>query len=261
MNPKILVVRKMSALEYYYNGNHRSHELRKSKAKQDRNIKQILRRLQKLGCAYKIVTRKDLTESLVDNYDFVFSAGGDGTVIATAAFNKDKPQLNLKTDTKSKGNLCYSNIEKAIEDFFNRDYRTEEWTRQDVYLEGNFVGRALNETAIGENMNFTKMTKYNIDLNGKQEYHRNSGLIIVTGTGSAGWPSAFSEYSKKSREFRFLTILPCEGSKKGKGDYFKIEYKGHEGKFALDTIPYDLPIDSLLEIKLSKNPLKVIKLK
>lgn len=250
----------MSALEYYYSGAHKSEELRKSHEEHNGNMNKILEKLEKADFMCKVVTRDELTESLVDDYDFVLSAGGDGTVIATAAFNKNKPQLNLKTDSKSFGGLCYQDIEKALEKFAKGDYKIKEWARQDVYLNGEFIGRVLNETCIGEGLKFQKMARYNIKIDGKTEYHENSGIIIATGTGSTGWPSAFSSYPRDSNLFKFVTILPTKGNERGEGSHFVIEYKKHEGKFALDTIEYDLPRDSIIEIKLSESPLKVIEL-
>ena len=138
------------------------------------------------------------------------------------------------------------------------NYEIENWTRQDVILNGKLIGRALNETAIGEDMNFTKMTRYNLKFNHREDYNENSGLIIVTGTGSTGWPNAFKQFSRKSKSFIFRTILPCEGREIGRDNYFKIEYKGHEGKVALDTVEYELPRDSILEVKVSQYPLRVI---
>lgn len=267
---KILVVRKMSSLEFYYKGNHKSAELKESHEEHNGNTKKILEKLEKAGFQYRVVTRNELTEALVDDYDFVFSLGGDGTAIAAAAFNKDKPQLNLKTDVKSKGELCCHDIEQALEDFFNEKYKIEEWTRQDVYHDKKFIGRALNETIFGEDLRVSKMARYNIKIDGKEVFNGSSGVVIVTGTGSTGWPRTFRHYSKKSQIFKCITILPGEGRRRGEGNYFEIEYKGHEGKFvfditedkgssALDTIEYDLPRDSILEIKLSENPLKIIK--
>jgi len=255
----------MSALEYHYNSGHKSQELSKSDNEQKESIEQIIQKLESEKCSYKTVTRKELQEILINDHDFVISAGGDGTVIATAAFNKNTPQLNIKTDKMSLGNLCCSSLETALEDFFRGNYTIKQWTRQDVYINEKLIGRALNETAVGEGMKFTKMARYKIELNEsdgrhkKNEYHKNSGIIIATGTGSTGWPTAFASYPRSSKLFRFRTILPFNGSEKGLGEYFKIIYKGHEGKVALDTIEYDLPRDSVLEIKLSKNPLNVIK--
>ena len=252
---RVLVVRKMSALEYYYNGNHKSEELKLSDNQQTDSLREIEIILKKFGKEYKIITRKELEEDFVNKADLLISAGGDGTVIASAAYNENIPQLNLRLDEMSRGNLCNKNIENALRSILKGNFDIEEWTRQDVYLDGKFIGRVLNETCVGEDMNFAKMARYNLN----RESQRNSGLIIVTGTGSTGWPSAFKKYSQLSKIFKYKTVFPVEGSEEGQGDYFIIEYKGHEGKFALDTISYELPRDSSLEVKLSKNPLKVVK--
>jgi hypothetical protein len=54
-------------------------------------------------------------------------------------------------------------------------------------------------------------------------------------------------------------LLPYSGVlPQGKALSLKIDYKGHEGVFSMDTRKHNLPRDSVLEIKLSKNPLKVI---
>jgi len=259
---RILVVRKMSALEYYYNGNHKSPELRGSDKEQAENIRKIEKILEKENQDYEIVTREELSENFVSSYDFVFSAGGDGTAIATAAYNKETPQLNLKTDKRSKGTLCQRNIEEAVKAILEGNYKSEKWTRQDIFLNKNFFGRVLNEICIGENLNFSKMTKYTLEfaVKGKikKETQKNSGLVIITGTGSTAWPFAFKPYSRKSKIFKFRAIFPYEGKEAGEGDYFRIKYKGHEGKFALDTIEHNLKRDSLLEIKISRNPLLIV---
>jgi len=265
---KILVVRKMSALEYHYNGNHQSKELIESHNEQVENIAKIEKILNDLNQEYKTVTRKELSEKLANEHDLIISAGGDGTVIATAAYNKDKPQLNLKTDKRSKGTLCQENIEKSLDALLNNNYRVEKWTRQDIYLDKELIGRALNETCVGEGLKFSKMARYEMSfshnrlfefpLPEKNEIYKNSGLVIVTGTGSTGWPSAFEPFPKDSNILQYRAILPYQGKGKGQGSYFKIKYKGHEGKVAIDTVEYDLPRDSLLEVIESATPLLVV---
>lgn len=259
----ILIVRKMSSLEYYYNGNHPSQELNASMAEQDTSLARTTKILDDKKAGYKIITRREISKENFSDYDLVFSAGGDGTVIAVAAYNKETPQLNLKTDERSIGALCQQNLENAVRKTLEGDYKLEEWTRQDVFLNGNLVGRVLNETCIGEQLRFDKMAKYNLSIYKNsiltlQERQENSGVIIATGTGSGGWPAAFSKFSKDSKLFKFYANLPFKGSNVGEGEYFIIEYGGHEGKFALDTISYDFPKDSILEIKISEKPLKVI---
>lgn len=252
---KVLIVRKLSALEYYYGGHHKDNDLKISEEQQASSLREIESFLKREGIEYKITTRKELSSDFVDQFDLLISAGGDGTVIASAAYNRDIPQLNLRLDKMSKGYLCHKDLGEILRKIVEGKFEVEEWTRQDVYLDGKFVGRALNEVCVGEDMNFSKMAKY--FLNG--EYQKNSGLIIVTGTGSTGWPTAFEKYSQSSKMFKYKTIFPAEGKEEGAGKSFVIKYKGHEGKFAIDTISYDLPRGSVLEVRLSKHPLRVIR--
>ncbi len=261
---KILVVRKLSALEFYYHNNHGSEKLKESKAEQDECTRHIVDILEREKQNYEVVTRLDLRAGhKIDRYDFLFSAGGDGTAIAAAAYNKDTPQLNLRTDQKSNGVLCQKDSGKAVSSVLNNDYSIEEWTRQDVFLNGNFTGRALNETAVGEQLKFTKVARYEITFQDNHRMytgrHLNSGLVVVTGTGSTGWPGLFKPYSRASKLFKFNVIAPYSGEiNEGESNYFKIKYLGHEGGLAIDTAEHDFARDDALEIKVSKNPLKVV---
>jgi len=264
---KILIVKKMSAQEFYYDGKNKSPEVVEADLEQEKNLCLIKKILDSNKKDYKILTRKELPNKIVSDYDLVISAGGDGTVIATAAYNLDVPQLNLKLDSKSVGALCASDVKSSLEKVLAGNCSVEKWTRQDIFLDGKFVGRALNDVCIGEGkyeLNFSKMAVYELeftDENGmtQKDFHKNSGLIVVTGNGSSAWGKAFSTYSRQSDLFSFITVLPNAGNiNYGKGTDLKIIYKHHEGKIALDTINYNFPRDSILEIKLSKHPLKVV---
>lgn len=251
---KIVVVRKMSELEYYYNGNHKSNVLNLRDSWQSDSLEDIGAILEEAGKEYHIMTRRELSQEIVNETDLLISAGGDGTVIASAAYNEKTPQLNIRLDKGSRGALCNKDFRVALKDALEGKFDVEEWARQDVYLDGKFTGRALNEICVKEKGGLSKMAKYN--LNG--EYQENSGLVIVTGTGSGGWPKAFEKYSKDSKVFKYKVAFPAIGNEMGEANNFIIEYKNHEGMFELDTVAYDLPRDSVLEIKLSKNPLRVL---
>ena len=264
-NKKILVVRKMSALEYYYNGNHQSSAIRESAENHNREVARIERILKQNNLDFNVVTRNQLSENLILNYDALISAGGDGTVIASAFYNLKTPQLNLKTDSKSIGALCQGDIKDAINNFLSGNYSIENWTRQDVYLDGKFVGRASNEVCIGEGLKFSKLAKYDLSFSDYEmglrmkDRQSSSGLIVVTGTGSTGWPAAFKPFAKDSLYFEFTNLLLHSGDlDMGRTDKLIIGYRGHEGKFSIDTVEHDFPRDSELEIQVSKYPLQVI---
>lgn len=265
MKEKILVVRKMSALEYYYQGNHKNQEIHDSHKTNNESVNLIDKILSQSNVEYKIVTRDELSKDFVNQYDKIISAGGDGTVIAVAAYNQDKPQLNLMTDFRSVGALCQKNIKKSLDALLNNNYSIENWQREDVFLDKKYVATASNEVCVGEQLRIDKMSKYKLTFfdEDKQklenEIHCGSGIVIVTGTGSTAWPSLFEKYSRTNSYLKFKTLLPYKGDiPYGKTKNLVIEYLGYEGKFSLDTKDYEFPRDSILEIKLSKYPLKVI---
>ncbi|VVB80063.1 NAD kinase [uncultured archaeon] len=265
MRKKILVVRKMSANEFYYKGKHPSQLIQESSAVHDNTVLEIGKSLRKSKQDFAVVTRDELSEDLVSQYDCVISAGGDGTVIATAFYNKDTPQLNLKTDQRSLGALCRPDFGQALNEFLNDEYALEFWDRQNVFLDGKFIGRALNEVCVGEQLKFSKLAKYALNYfdwvsgNRKEEDQSASGLIIATGTGSSGWPSAFKQFSRDAGYFEFRTLLQNKGVlNHGLCSDIEVIYKGHEGKFSIDTVEFDFPRDSRLKIQRSEYPLRVV---
>jgi len=254
----------MSSLEYYYHNNHPDVSLHESKENQDVNNKIIEDILKQECCEYDIVTREQIAGWMVEKYDYVFSSGGDGTAIAAAYFNRDKPQLNLKNDPKSRGKLCFSDIEKAIISTIAGNFTIEEWTRQNVFLDGKFVGRPMNETLVGgKGVKLRSFARYDMgySYNGKttEISLANSGMVIATGTGSTGWKDVFIPFPRNSREFRIRSSFPDKHEIKA--DYVRLKFRGHGGGFCLDCaeeLEYDAPRNSVLEIKISEAPLKVI---
>ena len=161
---KILLLRKISPLEYYYKHKNPSEELRNGHDNHNHGVDLVKSILTQREIDFDVVTREELSEDLVSKYDAIFSLGGDGKVIATAAFNKNTPQLNLVTDESSHGALCQKHISASIANFLMGNYHLERWTRQDIFLNNKFVARALNETCIGEDgLNFSKMVKYELE--------------------------------------------------------------------------------------------------
>jgi hypothetical protein len=255
----------MSPLEFYYNGNHPNPLLKEGHENHNKSIQKIEDILTRAHVNFDIVTRKELSNEFVSNYDTVISAGGDGTVIAVAAYNRDKSQLNLRTECHSIGALCQIDLEKSLENFLEGNYKIQNWTRADVFLNGNFVGRTLNEVCLSEKLRFDKYSKYflsYLDKDSKlkvEEEQGGSGLIIATGTGSTAWPAAFKPFPRESDYFAFKTLLLHNGKiDSGFASDLYVIYKGHEGKFSIDTIDYDFPKDAILELKISEYSLRVI---
>ena len=255
----------MTPHEYYYKFKSEEGVLLESHKEHTFCLHKLKNKLIEKDAYFERITRKDLPNKKINDYDYVISAGGDGTVIALAAYNKNIPQLNIKTDLKSKGALCVDTWEDSLDKILNKfDVETEKWSRLDVYLDNVYVGNALNEICVGEQLRFDQLAKYELAIFNensiKHEYQRASGLIIATGTGSGAWPGVFHKKDKAFQKLSYSSVMINTGSLiSGEADEIKLKYLGHEGSFSLDTKKYELNRNSVLEIKLSKYPLEVIK--
>eukprot|EP00039_Didymoeca_costata_P030703 m.30933 g.30933 ORF g.30933 m.30933 type:complete len:380 (-) comp8259_c0_seq1:3185-4324(-) len=132
--------------------------------------------------------------------DAIFSAGGDGTFIdaAALAFGK-KPVIGINTDSeKSRGELCLKlkpgeTAQQSLQKFLDGHFK---WLRR-TRIRLTFVDadntsstvpyRTLNEVFVAENSPH-KTSTYVFKMDSiPPEVHKNSGLIISTGTGSTAW--------------------------------------------------------------------------
>ena len=125
--------------------------------------------------------------------DFVFSIGGDGTFLRTAAKvrNKSIPIAGINT-----GHLGYladvsiDNAETFIDDLHSGKYAVETRSIIAVDIDGNvddYRRFALNEVAIQRDLS-ASMLHINTKINGKElTTYLGDGLIISTPTGSTAY--------------------------------------------------------------------------
>ncbi|XP_065834739.1 NAD kinase 2, mitochondrial-like [Oscarella lobularis] len=136
--------------------------------------------------------------------DVVVSAGGDGTMLLTAAKipNKRKPLIGINTDPqRSQGQLCMvrkegvnvqDDLTAVFEDRFR--WKLRQRIRVDVTDIGASIGRnkqpfvlALNEVFLGESD--PSQTSYlEVVINGgDRRKQKSSGMVVCTGSGSTAW--------------------------------------------------------------------------
>lgn len=125
--------------------------------------------------------------------DVAISMGGDGTFLETArrVGNKEIPILGINTGRLGfLADISQQEMEAALNDFFNGNYKIEERSliqvqSEEVPLKG--YPYALNEVAVLKRDN-SSMISIRVEING--EYlttYQADGLIINTPTGSTGY--------------------------------------------------------------------------
>lgn len=127
------------------------------------------------------------------NTDVAISMGGDGTFLETArrVGNKEIPILGINTGRLGfLADISQQEMEAALNDFFNGNYKIEERSliqvqSEEAPLKG--YPYALNEVAVLKRDN-SSMISIRVEING--EYlttYQADGLIINTPTGSTGY--------------------------------------------------------------------------
>lgn len=128
-------------------------------------------------------------EKLSNEYDFVISIGGDGTILRSA---NEIGELSIPIIGLNKGRLGFlanspiEIIDSIIEKITNSNYRISERTIIQVKFEGK-TKNALNEISISRK-NTTSLITIDTKLNDQYlNTYWADGLIISTPTGSTGY--------------------------------------------------------------------------
>ncbi len=128
-------------------------------------------------------------EKLTNQYDFVISIGGDGTILRSA---DEIGELSIPIIGLNKGRLGFlanstvEIIDSIIEKITNSDYQISDRTIIQVEFEGK-IKNALNEISISRK-NTTSLITIDTKLNDQYlNTYWADGLIISTPTGSTGY--------------------------------------------------------------------------
>jgi NAD+ kinase len=141
-------------------------------------------------------TQFEASGTINSNIDFLFSIGGDGTLLRSIPFVKDSKIPILGINTGRLGfltSLQKETLNEALDEFFDEKFKLVERSLLSVALSGtdhafsNSFSFALNEISINR-MNTTSMLSIQTKIN--EEYlttYWADGLIIATSTGSTGY--------------------------------------------------------------------------
>jgi NAD+ kinase len=213
----------------------------------------------------------------VEGFDLIITIGGDGTFLSAANLVEDTYILGINSDPdRSEGflsSLLHNELE-YLDEILKGYYEIYHRHRARVILNGRVLDEhALNEVYVGSIQNF-HTSRYKIRHRNFEEEHRSAGVIVSTGTGSTAWfNSAGGEiFGHDEERLSFIVREPYVGKRIFKPKITKGTICGFDSLYLKSTKRdggiisigykvYPFNYGDRVEVKLSDNPLKVLRRK
>ncbi|MBR9705598.1 hypothetical protein GOV14_01045 [Candidatus Pacearchaeota archaeon] len=224
---------------------------------------------------FKTIAFNELHDDHFQDIDLVVTIGGDGTFIRTTHFMRgDTPILGINSEPEfSEGALTSIKNDQVHElgNFLTGNYKVLKRPRARVLHNGKIIQElALNEVYVGTKDQF-HTSRYILEHNGKEEEHRSSGALVVTGSGSSAWykSAGGTPFPAHEKKLKLLVREPFQSrifnpemieSEIEEGKKIKFTSKrSYGGVVAIDSYAtYDFNNGDIIEIRISSQPLCVI---
>jgi NAD+ kinase len=236
------------------------------------SLKKVRAVLKKYQINYEMIQRDCLSTKAISGKDIVITVGGDGTVLSTSHKIKNEvPILGVNSNPKIKeGFLCRANsknFEDRLKKIMTGKFKIKKLSRLVATFKNRKLTPALNEVFIGNRKPyFTAL--YDVDVRGRKEFQKSSGVIVCTPTGSNSWckSAGGKKLPLNYKGFEFLVREPYRGKlfrpKLTKillkpNEMIRITSRFKENIVVVDSIKEEhclLPGETV-KIMISKNPL------
>ena len=166
---------------------------------------------------FKLANRDRLNKSQFKNIGLVIAVGGDGTFLRAAHFIGKQILFGVNADVSGKEGFFMksdkSDFGKKLKDMLKGKFKIKRLPRLAAYINSKKVKTyALNEFFIGAKKSY-HAAKYLIEVNGRRERQKSSGVIVSTPTGSYAWAKSCCNKTLPldSKNFQFVVREPYEG--------------------------------------------------
>jgi len=145
----------------------------------------------------KVIKNKVVEKEFVPSYIFseknlIIVIGQDGLVANVAKYSKHIPIIAINPDEERYDGVLLpftaKNFLNGVNAVINESYRIKKMRFAEAVLNDGQKLLAVNDLFIG--ISSHSSARYKIMLNGKEEVHSSSGIIVSTKTGSTGWLSS-----------------------------------------------------------------------
>jgi len=250
--------------------------MKPSSSKEKKTLLHVKKILRKFKIGFILKERNKKTRENFKDRDFVVVVGGDGTFLGTSHFIEDKRcvlGVNSNPEKKEGFFMCcdMNNFESKLKLFLNGKSRILKLNRLETTLAGKKIDLALNEIFIGAKRPY-KVSLYYLRIGKQKEYHKSSGIIVGTASGSYAWLS--SAGGKKlpltSKKFQLVVREPYQGNLHktkikniifGPNDIVEVRSGMMDGVVAVDSVnpEYKFSEGRILRIRTSDKQLYVVK--
>ncbi|WP_228453899.1 diacylglycerol kinase catalytic domain-containing protein [Chryseobacterium fistulae] len=145
----------------------------------------------------KIIKNKIVEKEFIPSYIFseknlIVVIGQDGLVANVAKYSKNVPIVAINPDEERYDGVLLpfntKNFLNGINSVINESFSSNKMEFAEVVLNDGQKLLAVNDLFIG--ISSHSSARYKVTLNGKEEIHSSSGIIVSTKTGSTGWLSS-----------------------------------------------------------------------
>ena len=168
----------------------------------------------------KVIEREFVPSYIFSEKNLIIVIGQDGLVANVAKYSKKIPIIAINPDDERyDGVFLPFNVKtflKGVESVINENFRSKEMKFAEAVLNDGQKLLAVNDLFIG--ISSHSSARYKIILNGKEETHSSSGIIVSTKTGSTGWLSSIFNMA-----FGILGVSEKQRPEMSEGDlYFAV---------------------------------------
>jgi NAD+ kinase len=210
-------------------------------------------------------------------YDLIITVGGDGTFLEAARKVKKQVMLGVNSaPDHSVGRYCIAtvkNFERILSSIITNRYKTADMQRLELTIDGMKKPALILNDVLACHSNPAALFRYYLNVRGKKEEQRSSGIWISTASGSSG--AIHSAGGKLLKPFeRKMQYIPRElylGKNKSyhlKGnilsnkDEITITSLTRKAMIYFDGAHHRFPFDygSVAKVRLSSSPIRTIKI-
>lgn len=237
----------------------------------ERTLNKVKSTLKKHSIKFTMKERTKVNENILKNRDLVLVVGGDGTFLRAANSIKGNQLLfGINSDIHRKeGFYMQANrfdFDSKFEKVLGGAFKIRKYPRLEAFVDGKKLHHlALNEFYIGHKNSYD-LSRYFLTIGIKRAYHKSSGLLVSTSSGSYGWVkhAGGKKMPITSKKIQFVAREAYEGNLfkmemvKGileEGQKITVESASHHNIIVPDSLEkeHKLKQGQKVEIRMSKN--------